>query len=139
MLFFSVQYEKHCFPFFCVVTSFTHTCKSVQFWFLATLTHFSKDPTRAGVLVLETFGTRKILLLVRLCTRYSFEKVIEHTSTLSNGKASCRLALKCQSNFVLPRVMSKYVTTSVCSSFIVQVQGSNFFAVEPVPIVIGLT
>ena len=37
------------------------------------------------------------------------------------------------------RVMSKYVTTSVRSSFIVQEQAFDFLAVEPVPIVIGLT
>ena len=78
------------------------------------------------VLLLETPGTRKILVLVRLCTRYLFEKAIEYTSILPNGKASCRSALKCQSNFVLPRVMSKYVTTSVRSSFIVQVLAFNF-------------
>ena len=88
------------------------------------LEHYSS--TIFWVLVLETFGTRKILVLVRLCTRYSFEKAIEYTSTLSNGKASCRSALKCQWNFVPPRVLSKYVTTSVRSSFIVQIQVFNF-------------
>ena len=65
----------------------------------------------SSLLALETFGTRKILLFVRLCTLYSFEKEIEYTSTLSNGKASCRSTLKCQLNFALPRVRSKYVTT----------------------------
>ena len=55
-------------------------------------------PSRALVLgtrtriLLETFGTRKIFVLARLCTRYTFEKAIEYTSTLSNGKASCRSA-----------------------------------------------
>ena len=48
------------------------------------------------------------------------------TSTLPNGKASCTSALKCQSNFVLPRVMSNYVTTSVRSLVIVQVQAFDF-------------
>ena len=78
------------------------------------------------VLVLETFVIRKMLVLVWLCTRYSFEKAIECTSTLSDGKASGRSALKCQSNFVLTRIMSKYVKTSVHSSFIVQVQAFDF-------------
>ena len=48
-------------------------------------------------------------------------------STLSNGKASFRSALKRQSNFLLPCVMSKYVTMSVRPSFIVQVQAFNFY------------
>ena len=52
------------------------------------------------VFVPELFGIQKILVLVRSCIRYSFERAIEYTSTLPNGKASCRSALKCQSNFV---------------------------------------
>ena len=66
---------------------------------------------RAGVLALKPFGTRKKLVFVRLCIRYSLKRL--H-------------ALKCKSNFFLPRVMSKYVTTSDRSSFIVQVQAFNF-------------
>ena len=88
------------------------------------------------VLVLELFSTRKILVLVRLCTRYSFVKAIEYTSTFSKGKASCMSALNYQSNFVLPRVMSKYVTPSV--RLLCKYKLLTFFAVEPVPIVIGL-
>ena len=81
-----------------------------------------KYTIRAGILELETFDTQKILVLVRLCTWYFFEKAIEYRITLSNGKASCRSALKCRSNFILPHVMSKYITKSVCSSLIVQIQ-----------------
>ena len=92
--------------------------------------------TRAGLLVLKyhflNTCTRDLLyseytLTQKLFTRYWFEKAIEYTSTLSNGKARCTSALKCQSNFVLPRIKSKYFTTSVCLSFIVQVQALNFY------------
>ena len=82
------------------------------------------------VFVLETFGTRKILVLVRLCTRYSHKKAIEFTSTLSNGKASCRSALKCHQN----TSQNQFVQRLLCKYTL-----STFFAVEPVPIVIGLT
>ena len=97
--------------------------------------------TRYSVLLLEYhfLSARKILVLVRLCTRYSFEKAIEYTSTLSNGKARCWTVSKGQLNFVLPCIMSKYVTKSVCSSFTVEVKAHNFFAVKSVPIVIALT
>ena len=50
-----------------------------------TVLHLSTS-TRVLVIVLESFKTRKIFVLVSLCTRYSFEKAIECTSTLSDGK-----------------------------------------------------
>ena len=93
--------------------------------------HFLSTRTR-NLRCSENTHTPKVAYSIFDCksNRYLSEKEIafsiEYPSTLSKNNASCRSALKCQLNFVLPRVMSKYVTRSVCSSFIVQVQAFNF-------------